>query len=100
MGFTGNAGGDNFGVTGRIFAPSAADGRILWRFETVPESGPAQLTWMHVTPDNPPTGGDTWTTYAPDGATGVLYLATGNVAPDFIEQIHPGDNLYTTRILA
>jgi alcohol dehydrogenase (cytochrome c) len=42
--FAGNAGGDNFGVTGRIYAFDAASGRVMWRFDTVPDSGPARDT--------------------------------------------------------
>ena len=34
--FVGNAGGDDFGVTGRIYALSAADGHVVWSFDTVP----------------------------------------------------------------
>lgn len=100
MVFAGNAGGDNFGVTGRIYALSAADGHQLWRFDVVPESGPARATWKNVTAQNPPTGGATWTTYSLDTDSGVLWVSTGNVAPDFLVALHPGDNLYTTSVLA
>ena len=37
--FVGNAGGDNFGVTGRIYALDAASGRVVWQFNTVPGLG-------------------------------------------------------------
>jgi PQQ-dependent dehydrogenase (methanol/ethanol family) len=100
MVFVGNAGGDNFGVTGRIYALSAADGHQLWRFNVVPDSGPARDTWKNVTAHNPPTGGATWTTYSLDAESGVLWVSTGNVAPDFMVALHPGDNLYTTSVLA
>ena len=98
--YAGNAGGDNFGVTGRIHALSAVDGREIWRFNIVPDSGPARATWKNVTAQNPPTGGATWTTYSLDPETGVLWVSTGNVAPDFLLALHPGDNLYTTSVLA
>jgi alcohol dehydrogenase (cytochrome c) len=100
MVFAGNAGGDNFGVTGRVHALSAADGHELWRFNVVPESGPARATWKNLSERNPPTGGATWTTYSLDPAAGVLWVATGNVAPDFLLALHPGDNLYTTSVIA
>lgn len=100
MVFAGNAGGDNFAVTGRIYALSAADGHQIWRFDVVPESGPAQATWKNVTAQNPPTGGATWTSYSLDADNGVLWVSTGNVAPDFLLALHPGDNLYTTSVLA
>jgi alcohol dehydrogenase (cytochrome c) len=100
MVFAGNAGGDIFGITGRIYALSAADGHELWRFDVVPSSGPGRATWKNVTAQNPPTGGATWTTYSLDPESGVLWVSTGNVAPDFLFALHPGDNLYTTSVLA
>ena len=100
MVFAGNAGGDNFGVTGRVYALSAADGHELWRFNVVPDSGPARATWKNVSDRNPPTGGATWTSYSLDPDAGVLWISTGNVAPDFQLALHPGDNLYTTSVIA
>jgi len=100
MVFAGNAGGDTFGVTGRIYALSATDGHQVWRFDVVPSSGPARATWKNITPQNPPTGGATWTTYSLDPKSGVLWVSTGNVAPDFLLALHSGDNLYTTSVLA
>jgi alcohol dehydrogenase (cytochrome c) len=98
--FVGNAGGDMFGVTGRIYALDAATGRTVWQFNTVPDSGPARATWPKASPENPPTGGATWTSYALDELTGTLYVTTGNPAPDFVLELRPGDNLYTNAVLA
>ena len=98
--FIGNAGGDVFGVTGRVYALDAATGRIVWQFNTVPDSGPERATWPKASPQNPPTGGATWTTYALDELTGTLYVTTGNPAPDFVLELRPGDNLYTNSVLA
>ena len=98
--FAGNAGGDNFGVTGRIYALDAASGRVVWRFDTVPDSGPARATWLKASPANPPSGGATWTSYALDEANGILYVPAGNAAPDFARALRPGDNLYTNSLLA
>ena len=98
--FAGNAGGDNFGVTGRIYALDAASGRVVWQFNTVPESGPARSTWLKASPANPPGGGATWTSYALDEPNGILYVPTGNPSPDFAVALRPGDNLYTNALLA
>lgn len=100
MVFVGNAGGDNFGVTGRIYALDAATGKQIWRFDTVPETAEVSGTWLKKSADNPPTGGALWTTFSIDTTKGVLYIPTGNAAPDFIEALHPGENLYTTAVLA
>jgi alcohol dehydrogenase (cytochrome c) len=98
--FAGNAGGDNFGVTGRIYALDATSGHVVWRFDTVPDSGQARSTWLKASPANPPSGGATWTSYALDEGNGILYVPTGNAAPDFAHALRPGDNLYTNSLLA
>jgi alcohol dehydrogenase (cytochrome c) len=98
--FVGNAGGDNYGVTGRIYGLDAASGRTVWQFSTIPESGPARATWLKASPENSPTGGATWTSYALDESNGILYVTTGNPAPDFMEALHPGENLYSNSLLA
>ena len=100
MVFVGNAGGDTFGVTGHVYALSAMDGHTIWRFDTVPEAGPARATWPNASPENPPTGGATWTSYTIDTQNGILYIPTGNDAPDFVVALHPGKSLYTTSVLA
>jgi PQQ-dependent dehydrogenase (methanol/ethanol family) len=97
--FAGNAGGDLFGVTGRIYALDAETGRTVWQFNVVPDTGPARATWPNASAQNPPTGGATWTSYALDELTGTLYVTTGNPGPDFALDLRPGDNLYTTAVL-
>jgi alcohol dehydrogenase (cytochrome c) len=97
--FAGNAGGDLFGVTGRIYALDAGTGRVVWQFNVVPDTGAPLATWPKASPQNPPTGGATWTSYALDELTGTLYVTTGNPAPDFALDLRPGDNLYTTAVL-
>ena len=98
--FVGNAGGDVFGVTGRVYGLDAASGKTVWQFNVVPDSGPARATWPKASPENPPTGGATWTSYALDEVTGTLYVTTGNPGPDFVIELRPGENLYTNSVLA
>ncbi len=98
--FAGNAGGDNFDVRGRVYALDANTGRTVWMFETVSTSGPTLKTWPKASAQNPPGGGATWTTYALDERNGILYVPAGQPAPDFIEALHPGENLYTNSLLA
>ena len=87
--FIGNAGGDNLGVTGRMMAFDAASGGKLWSFDIVPGSGPAAATWPAETERVPRAGGATWTSYAVDTSRGLVYLPTGNTAPDFMPALHP-----------
>jgi PQQ-dependent dehydrogenase (methanol/ethanol family) len=97
--FIGNAGGDNFGVTGRMMAFDAETGGRVWSFGLVPEAGEAGRTWPPDTEVIPRAGGATWTSYALDTLAGSVFLATGNAAPDFLDQVRPGTNLYTYSVV-
>ena len=98
--FVGNAGGDVFGVTGRVYALDAGDGHVVWQFNVVPDTGEARRTWTKESPKNPPTGGGLWTSFSMDGGNGILYVPAGNPAPDFVISLHPGANLYTNAVIA
>ena len=100
MVFIGNSGGDNFGVTGRLYALDAQDGHTVWRADIVPEIGPVRSTWTKASSTNPPTGGAMWTSFTLDTSAGLLYVPTGNVAPDFAVDLHPGLSLYANSVLA
>ncbi len=109
--YVGNAGGDNFGVKGRIYGIDAATGKIAWEFFMVPRGSdrsyvgdgaadsPEQSTWKNAA-GVPITGGATWTSYTLDASANVLYVPGGNPAPDFLPGLRPGDNLYTDSIVA
>jgi alcohol dehydrogenase (cytochrome c) len=98
--FLGNAGGDNFGVKGRIMAFDAGTGARIWSFDLVSESGRAARSWPPATETLPKAGGASWTSYALDSATGTLYVPTGNAAPDFLPASRPGANLYAYSVVA
>src|SRR5690349_9411786 len=99
MVFVGNAGGDNFGVTGHVWALDQKDGHTIWRFDVVPETGPARDSWRNA-PGIPITGGAFWTTFALDPQAGILVVPAGNPAPDFQPDARPGDNLYSNSVIA
>jgi alcohol dehydrogenase (cytochrome c) len=108
--FIGNAGGDNKGVKGRMYALDAKTGAIVWEFYLVPKTdgdlarGPQgatpldMSTWKNAS-GTPITGGATWTSYTLDPATGLLYVPGGNPAPDFAVGPRDGDNLYSGSIV-
>jgi alcohol dehydrogenase (cytochrome c) len=96
--FIGNAGGDNAGVTGHVFALDARDGHVVWRFDVVPASGPARATWENTR--IPVSGGALWTSFTYDVAAHVLYVPAGNPAPDFDIALRKGDNLYSNSVIA
>ncbi len=108
--FAGNAGGDNKGVKGRMYALDAATGAIVWEQYMVPREagdvarGPAApapriANWTNR-PGVPITGGASWTNYTLDPSTGTLYFPGGNPAPDFAPHLRPGANPYAGSIVA
>jgi alcohol dehydrogenase (cytochrome c) len=97
--FIGNAGGDQTGVTGHVYALDAQDGRVVWRFDVVPDEPAVRATWPNAD-RYPITGGAFWTSFALDAERGVLYVPAGNPAPDFDVAARGGDNLYTNSLIA
>ncbi len=96
--FIGNAGGDQVGITGHVYALDANDGHVVWRFDVVPSSGPARATWTN--PRLAISGGGFWTSFTYDPANRILYVPAGNPAPDFDILLRTGDNLYTNSVIA
>jgi PQQ-dependent dehydrogenase (methanol/ethanol family) len=108
--FIGNAGGDNRGVKGRMYALDAATGKIVWEYYLVPktagdkERGPQGAgaapasTWNNASGVEV-TGGATWTSYSLDPVSGELYVPGGNPAPDFAKGLRKGANLYAGSVV-
>lgn len=110
--FVGNAGGDNKGVKGRMYALDAKDGRIVWEFYLVPKEagdfarGPSAPppaddiapSWKNQA-GFPISGGGSWVSYSLDADAGLLYVPVGNPAPDFVPAARDGSNLYTGSIV-
>jgi alcohol dehydrogenase (cytochrome c) len=96
---TGFAGAE-LGVRGRVKAFDAKSGALEWTFYTVPAPGergsetwPDNDIWQHG-------GGTVWQTPAVDPELGLIYFSTGNPGPDFGGHVRPGDNLYTSSVVA
>jgi alcohol dehydrogenase (cytochrome c) len=99
--FVGNAGGDRAGVIGHAYALDATDGHVVWKFDVVPSSGPARATWgTGRAAEYPISGGAFWTSFTLDEPSGVLYVASGNPAPDFDAAVRDGENLYANSLIA
>jgi PQQ-dependent dehydrogenase (methanol/ethanol family) len=112
--------GGEYGVRGFVRAYSAADGKMLWNFNTIPEKG-HEGVWavndatgrdMHrdiaaekaaLAKDSSfynTLGGGVWMTPAIDRKTSTVFFVVGNPSPDLYGAIRPGDNLYTDSIVA
>ena len=95
--YVGGSGGE-FGVRGYVVAYDANDGKELWRTFTIPGEGePGHDTWSGD--DWKSGGGPAWMTGTYDKDTKTIYWGTGNAAP-WPGGAHPGDNLYTSSVLA
>lgn len=93
----GGSGGE-FGVRGYVVAYDAENGKELWRTFTIPGEGePGHDTWSGD--DWKSGGGSAWMTGNYDAETKTIYWGVGNAAP-WPGSTHPGDNLYTSSVLA
>lgn len=95
--FTGDAGAD-VGINGRIYAFDAGTGALIWAFDIIPTGKqPGAETWG---PGAEHGGGATWSSMAIDPERRLLFVPTGNPAPDFNDRLRPGANLYTDSVVA
>jgi alcohol dehydrogenase (cytochrome c) len=94
----GVAGGE-FGIRGFLAAYGAADGKPLWKFNTVPGPGePGHETWGG---DSWKTGGaPTWATGAYDAKQDLVIWGVGNPGPTYFKDARRGDNLYSNSVIA
>ncbi len=93
------ASGGEFLRRGHVSAYDADTGKMLWRFSTVPGTGEmGNNTWAG---NSWKTGGATvWSTPTADTQLGLVYITTGNAAPDENGSSRAGDNLFANSIVA
>ncbi len=91
---------------GPIYGVDAASGKMVWTFNTVAGTEDAKATWGN---DSWRTGGGGgWMPGTYDSATNVVWWGTANPAPLYdwsgpdykTKGARPGDNLYTTSVIA
>ena len=94
----GIAGGE-YGIRGFISAYDASTGEEVWKFYTIPGPGePGHETWEN---DAWRTGGaPAWLTGSYDAQADLVYWGTGNPGPDWNPAQRPGDNLYSSSVVA
>jgi quinoprotein glucose dehydrogenase len=87
--------------SGRVLAFDARTGRQVWEFDPLPRdpADPASSSW-----DNGSAaghgGGNVWSDMSADQALDLVYLPTTSVSGDFYGGDRPGDNLYSTSVVA
>ena len=109
-----------FGRRGYLAAYDAKSGAEVWRWYTTKSNG-WEGEWRTTTADGARLyrdiaaeraaskkfgdawqvgGGSLWSTPTLDAELGLLYLGTGNPAPQMDDVSRPGDNLYTVSVVA
>jgi quinoprotein glucose dehydrogenase len=85
---------------GHIRAYDVRTGKLVWRFNTIPQPGePGYETW-------PPNayqyigGGNVWTGFALDEKRGLVFCPTGSAAFDFWGGNRIGENLFANCLIA
>ena len=93
-------GDGDYHVRGRIVAINAKTGHELWRFYTVPGPGDfGRDTWPN---DNlyKIGGAGVWQIAGVDPELGMVFFVVGNPTPAYAGEVRPGDNLFTSSIVA
>jgi quinohemoprotein ethanol dehydrogenase len=94
-------GSGDAGISGRTVALDAQTGEKIWEFRSVPGRGePGNETWPQDTDAWEQGGGGVWASQAVDADLGLVYFGTGNAFPMQGGEVRPGDNLYTTSVVA
>ena len=94
----GTSGGDD-GVRGFLAAYDTETGKLAWRLWTIPSPGEfGSSSWpgdayLHG-------GGTTWMPGTYDPELNTIYWGTSNASPDYDGAVRPGDDLYTSCLLA
>ncbi len=87
-------------VPGDILAYDAATGEFLWKFHVIPKPGEVgHETWEN---DAWQYTGDvsSWAPMAADLERGLVYIPTNGVTIDYYGGFSPGDNLFSTSLIA
>jgi len=86
--------------SGRVLAYDARTGEQRWEFDPVPRDpgDPAMASWGKGTEGI--GQGNVWSSMAADQALDLVYLPTTSPSSDFYGAIRPGDNHYTTSVVA
>jgi alcohol dehydrogenase (cytochrome c) len=99
MVIVGSSGGE-YGVRGHIDAFDLHTGQRRWRRYNVPAPGePGSESWGG-NQSWARGGGTAWVTGTYDPELDLVYWGTGNPGPDFDGSVRPGNNLYTSSVVA
>jgi alcohol dehydrogenase (cytochrome c) len=111
--------GGEYGIRGFVRAYDAETGKLVWNFDTIPDSSvgvwathdatgkdmhrdiAAEKAALEKMGDPYKTlGGGVWQNPAVDLKTKRIYFVVGNPSPDLDGSLRPGDNLYTDSLVS
>ena len=111
--------GGEYGIRGFMKAYDAKTGKLIWSFDTIPESsvgvwaekdatgrvlhrdiGAEKAALAKTGDPYKSLGGGVWQNPAVDLATNRIYFVVGNPSPDLDGSLRPGDNLYTDSLVS
>ena len=96
----GASGGDR-GLRDWIVSLDAKTGNVQWKTYSIPAPGePVSETWKDKNNAWQSGGGAFYVTGSYDPASNLTYWGTGNPVPGYDAARRPGDNLYTSSVLA
>jgi glucose dehydrogenase len=87
-------------IPGDILAYDAVTGKFLWKFNVIPKPGEVgHETWEN---DAWKWTGDisSWAPLSADAERGIVYVPTNGATVDFYGGFRPGDNLFSTSLIA
>lgn len=87
--------------SGRVLAFDARTGTQLWEFDPLPQdpADPAMKSWTKGTTEGFGAG-NVWASIAVDQKLDMVYLPTSSASSDFYGAGRPGDNNYTSSVVA
>jgi quinoprotein glucose dehydrogenase len=88
------------GAVGDVRAWDVRSGKLVWTFHSVPHQGePNAATWANDSGNNR-SGVNVWGMMSVDAKRGIVYLPFGAPADDRVGVDRPGNNLYSTSVVA
>ncbi len=86
--------------SGAVRAFDAVSGKLLWRFNTIPQPGEfGNETWEQNS-SSIHGGANVWSTITADEQRGLIFLPVSTAGPDFIGVDRPGANLFVDSVVA
>lgn len=89
-----------YGIPGDPRAFDLKTGKELWRFHIVPRPGEANFGTWGVNGWQDRRGPGSWVPVTVDDQTGTVFIALGNPTDQNFGATRPGDNLYSSSIIA